>query len=320
MLRRVPLRILAIAGAVFLPGAAGWAAEKGQAGDFILRSESRLVLLDVGVRGRGGAPVSGLKKEDFRVFEDGHLQPVIEFSSHEAPVTVGILVDESFSMRSKRTDVLTAAIGFIGRSNPRDEVFILNFNDTVRRGLPEGTLFSDDGEQLRRALNRGVPQGKTALNDAIAEGLDQLKSGHREMKALVVISDGGDNSSVHTRSEVFAMVESSAATIYTVGVFDEDDHDRDPGILKQLAKISGGDAYFPRDVAGVVPVCQNIAKDLRARYTVGYIPPSGPGNRPGALRHIRVEIAGGDRGKLKAVTRSSYRFVGAGGEKSGGAE
>ncbi len=320
MIRRPAMRIFAIAGAVTFLGSADVGIAKGQAGDFLIRSESRLVLLDVSVRNRGGAPVSGLSKENFRVYEDGHLQPITEFSSHEAPVTVGILVDESFSMRSKRTDVLTAAIGFIGRSNPQDEMFILNFNDTVRRGLPADTLFSGDGEKLRMALNRGVPQGKTALNDAIADGLNQLRSGHREMKALVVISDGGDNASLHKRSEVLALVESSSATIYTVGVFDEAAHDRDPGILKQLAKISGGDAYFPHDVAGVVPVCQNIAKDLRARYTVGYVPPSAPGNRAGALRHIRVEIAGEGRGKLKAVTRSSYRFVATGGDKSGGAE
>ncbi len=320
MIRRRALRIFATVGAVSFLGCASVGIAMGQTGDFLMRSESRLVLLDVSVRGRGGAPVSGLKKEDFRVYEDGRLQPITEFSSHDAPVTVGILVDESFSMRSKRTDVLTAAIGFIGRSNPRDEIFILNFNDTVKRGLPAGTLFSDDGEKLRLALNRGVPQGKTALNDAIAEGLDQLKSGHREMKALVLISDGGDNASVHRRSEAMAMVESSSATIYTVGVFDDDDHDRDPGILKQLAKISGGDAYFPHDVADVVPVCQHIAKDLRARYTVGYVPPPGPESRLGALRHIRVEIAGGEHGKLKAVTRSSYRFTEAGDTKSSGAE
>ena len=306
---RPALRVLAMTGAIFFPIFTIAQVPAGPTGDFVLRSEARLVLLDVGVRNREGAPVSGLGKDDFRVYEDGQLQRITEFSSNDVPVTVGILVDESFSMRAKRTDVLTAANGFIGRSNPRDEIFILNFNDTVRKGLPAGTPFSDDTEQLRRALNRGVPQGKTALNDAIAAGLDQLRSGHREMKALIVISDGGDNASVHTRREALELVENSLATIYTIGVFDEEDHDRDPGVLKRLARISGGDAYFPRDAAGLGPVCQRIAKDLRTRYTVGYVPPLPAGKSTGALRRIGVKIVAPGRGTLKAVTRSSYEFT-----------
>lgn len=314
---RPALRVFAMTGALSLCLSVRARSLSGQSGEFILRSEARLVLLDVGVRRRDGGPVSGLGKDDFRVYEDGRPQPITEFSSKDTPVTVGILVDESFSMRSKRADVLTAAVGFIGRSNPRDEVFILNFNDTVRRGLPAGTLFSDDTAQLRLALNRGVSQGKTALNDAITEGLEQLRSGHREMKALILISDGGDNASVHTRRDVLTMVQSSLATIYTIGVFDDEDHDRDPGILKRLAAISGGDAYFPRDAAGVGPICRRIAADLRTRYTIGYVPPPPAGNRTGALRHIGVKVAASGQGKLTAVTRSSYLFAEPGATKPG---
>ena len=317
---RRALGVFATAGAMTFIGSVDARAQDQPPGGFVLRTESRLVLLDVSVRGHGGGPVSGLGKDDFRVFEDGQPQKITEFSSNDIPVTVGILIDESFSMRTKRTDVLTAAIGFIGRSNPLDEIFILNFNDTVRRGLPPNVLFSDNPEILRQALHSGVPEGKTALNDAIVAGLKQLDSGHREMKALVVISDGGDNASLHTRSELLAMVESSLATIYTVGVFDEEDQDRDPGLLKRLAKISGGDAYFPRDAAGVTPVCQRIAKDLRTRYTIGYVPPLPADKKMGALRHIRVKVTGPAGSKLTAVTRSIYLFTESRDAKSGSVE
>src|SRR5208283_3709325 len=140
----------------------------------------------------------------------------------------------------KRADTLAAAEIFIEESNPRDEIFVINFNDSVRRGLPPGTLFSDDLQQLRAALQRGVPEGKTALHEAIMAGLKQLDLGTRDKKALVVISDGGDNASQHKRPEVLDLVERSIATIYAVGLFDNDDPDRDPAILHRLARISGG--------------------------------------------------------------------------------
>ena len=274
--------------------------------DYTIRSDVRLVLLDVSVKDRAGGFVSGLSKDNFAVFENGHPQRITAFANYDLPVTVGILVDESYSMTPKRADVLTAAQTFIEESNPRDEVFVLNFNDRVRRGLPDRLLFSDNAQQLRSALHRGIPEGKTALNDAIVAGLQQLELGRRDKKTLVLISDGGDNASKHKRREMLDMVERNIATIYTIGLYDAEDADRDPGILRELAKITGGEAYFPLSPSGMVPVCRRIAKDIRTRYTIGYTPQTENASVP--LRHIHVRVAAPGHARLFARTRSGYRY------------
>lgn len=264
------------------------------------------MLLDVSVKdGRGGI-VSGLSKESFSLFENGQPQRISVFDHDDLPVTVGILVDESRSMTPKRTEVLTAAETFIEQSNRRDEVFVLSFNDSVVPGLPRNTLFSDNIQQLRSALHRGVPEGKTALNDAVVAGLRQLELGRRDKKTLVLISDGGDNASKHNRRETLELVERNIATIYTIGLFEPDDPDRDPSILRQLAKISGGEAYFPDSLSEMVPVCRRIAKEIRTRYTIGYLPSAGNGT--GAVRHIKVRASEPGHGRLVVRTRSSYRY------------
>jgi Ca-activated chloride channel homolog len=307
MKRRVAARNLIVASAVsfLLPGLLAASPVEDQP-DYTIRSDVRLVLLDVSVKDREGGFVSGLSRDNFTVSENGRPQPITAFAHDDIPVTVGILVDESFSMTPKRVAVLTAAQTFIEESNPHDEVFVLNFNDKVRRGLPDRVLFSDNVLQLRSALHRGIPEGKTALNDAIVAGLNQLELGRRDKKTLVVISDGGDNASEHKRGEMLDMVERSVATIYTIGLYDADDADRDPGILRELAKISGGEAYFPESPPGMIPVCRRIAKDIRTRYTIGYIPQVE--NGPGSVRHIRVRVKTQDHRKLSVRTRSSYSY------------
>lgn len=274
--------------------------------DFIIRSEVRLVLLDVSVRDREGALVSGLSKENFRVLEDGRPQPITVFDHDDLPVTLGILVDESRSMTPKRSDVLTAAKAFIAESNSHDEMFVLNFNERVMLGLPPGALFSDDPQQLRDALQRGVPEGRTAFNDAVVAGLEQLELGRRAKKTLVLISDGGDNASRHTRREMLEAVQRSTATVYAIGLFDAGDEDRDPGILKQLARISGGEAYLPQSTREMLPVCHRIARDIRARYTVGYLPPAGGAGT--VLRRIQLRVSAPGYDKLMTRTRSSYLY------------
>jgi len=273
--------------------------------DYTIRTDVRLVLLDVSVKDRQGGYVSGLLKDNFAVFENGRPQRITAFADYDLPVVVGILVDESYSMTPKRADVLMAAQTFVEGSNPRDEVFVLNFSDYVSRGLPAPVLFSDNIQQLRSALHRGIPQGKTALNDAIVAGLGQLELGRRDKKALVVISDGGDNASKHKRREMLEMVERSIVTIYTIGLYDADDADRDPGILRELAKITGGEAYFPASPSGMVPVCRRIAKDIRSRYTIGYIPQA---QNASSFRHIRVRVSAPGHARLVARTRSGYRY------------
>ena len=278
--------------------------------EFTLRSDVRLLVLDVSVKDRKGRFVPGLAKDNFAVFEDGKPQEITVFAHDDVPVAVGILIDESFSMKPKRTEVLAAAEAFIRESNPHDEIFVLNFNDRVRRGLPAQINFSSDLAQLRAALEHGVPEGKTALYDAVEQGLEQLKLGHHEKKALVLISDGGDNASIHRRQEMINLVQERPATIYTIGIYDDDDPDRTPGLLRQLAEISGGEAYFPQSVAGMSDVCHQIAEDLKVRYTVGYIPRASATGKPvgNALRHVRVRVSLPGHEAAAVLTRSSYRY------------
>jgi len=275
--------------------------------DFTLRSDVRLVLLDVSVKNHDGFSVSGLSRENFTIYEDGHAQPIKVFADSDLPVTVGLLVDASYSMTPKRNEVLNAAMVFIRESNPADELFVLNFNETVRAGLPKGINFSSDRTQLRDALYRGKPMGRTALNDAVIAGLKQLSSGTRDRRTLVVISDGGDNASEHKRAELLSAIEESMATVYTIGLYENGDPDRDPALLRKLANVSGGQAYFPTSRDEMGDVCSRIAKDIRQRYTVGYTPTPPHGDK-NELRKIRINVQGPGNSKLTARARTSYRY------------
>jgi Ca-activated chloride channel family protein len=307
--RRSAIQVLGLvgAGSLFIlaaPRLAAHAVEQELEPSSTFRSDVRLVLLDVNVKDRDTGTILGLSKENFTVLEDGRPQHITVFDRDEVPVTVGILVDESRSMAMKRNEVLTAAETFIQESNRHDQIFVLNFNDRVVAGLPPGTRFSDSVPQLRSALHRGVAEGKTALYDAVTAGLKQLELGQREKRTLVVITDGGDNTSQHTRKQMLDAVERSIATIYTIGLFDLEDPDRDPGILRQLARISGGEAYFPASPSVMVPVCRNIAKEIRTRYTIGYLPKSSKG---GSLRHVQVNVSAPGHAKVVVRARTSYR-------------
>ena len=272
--------------------------------DYTIRTTSRLVLLDVSVKDSAGGFVSGLTKDNFKIYEEGKPQQISQFGGADQPVTVGIVVDESGSMGPKRAEAIAAALEFIKASNPHDEIFVVNFNERARRGLPDTVPFSDDIEQLSKALWRGVPEGRTALYDAVELALRQLQMGRRDRKAMIVISDGGDNVSVHKWPEVMHDVLDSLVTIYSIGIFDEDDPERDPRVLDKLAHMSGGASYFPKTIPEVVPVCRQIAKDVRARHTVGYVPPM----EGKSLRHVKVEASTEDHRKLNTRTRSSYIF------------
>lgn len=297
--------VVAYAGAGWL-GLGQPAGQGQQSSQYTIRTTSRLVLLDVSVKDASGGLVPGLDKQNFEVREDGKPQPITQFAHADIPVTVGLVVDESGSMRPKQSEVITAALVFIGASNPQDETFVINFNEKARRGLPESQLFSDDIEQLRAALWRGVPEGRTALYDAIEMALHQLEFGRRDKKTLIVISDGGDNVSTHTLEDVMRDVLKSAATIYTIGVFDQDDPDKNPGVLKRIAQVSGGEGYFPQKLDEIMPICRDIAKDIRTRYTIGYVPTAGEGKPE---RHIKVRAWSAAGHKLAVRTRSSYLFT-----------
>lgn len=265
---------------------------------------AELVLLDVSVQDAAGERISNLGRDSFRVYEDGKLQTITHFASDDVPVTVGLVIDTSGSMRPKYEDVVTAALAFIRASNPKDEVFVVNFGDRVSSGLPDGVPFTADLSQLRAALSLGVPAGRTALHDAILFSLRHLVGGKCEKKALMLVSDGGDNSSTHGSEEVMQMVRESRATIYTIGIFDADDPDRNPGLLRRLAHVSGGEPFFPEHPSEVVGICQKIASDIRTRYTIGYVPVRS--GKQGSWRKINVTASTPGGHKLVVHTRTGY--------------
>jgi VWFA-related protein len=263
-----------------------------------------MVVLHATVQNHKGVLVPGLDQTDFQVYEDGDRQQIKYFSHEDIPVTVGLVVDNSGSMRSKRPEVISAALAFARSSNPLDQMFVINFNENVSFGLPANMPFTDQVDQLRVALSRIAADGETALYDAVAAGLEHLKEGSRDKKVLIVVSDGGDNASKHSLTQIMTMAGRPEAIIYTIGLFDEEDPDRNPHVLKQLARETGGEAFLPQSVRDVVPVCEQIARDIRSQYTIAYVPTNR--KQDGTYRTIQVKTSAPGRGHLLVRTRSGY--------------
>ncbi len=261
-------------------------------------------MLRMSVRNSQGSLVSGLEQQDFQVFEDKVLQEIETFSQEDVPVVIGLVVDNSASMRTKRADVITAALAFARSSNPQDQMFVVNFNDTVSFGLPPELPFTDQADRLQAALSRTGPEGRTALYDAMSYALVHLEKGDRDRRALIVVSDGGDNASKHTLAQIRAEAIHSDAIIYAIGLFDMDDPDRNPHVLKELAKTTGGDAFFPDSLQNVIPICEQIALDIRHQYTIAYSPTNR--NHDGTYRAIEVKARAPGNGKLSVRTRAGY--------------
>jgi Ca-activated chloride channel family protein len=297
--------ILILGLAIFLKTFAEQApAIEPQGQPFKLTATAELVLLDVSVKDTTGVQVPGLGKNNFQIYESGQLQTITHFSSDDVPVTVGLVIDTSGSMRTKHPEVVTAALVFIHASNRQDEVFVVNFNDRASFGLPGNIPFTDDVAKLQAALSMSDPNGRTALYDALVLSLNHVEKGQRDKKTIVLVSDGGDNGSIHRFEDVMQLVRESRATIYTIGIFDEDDKDQNPGLLGRLARISGGGAFLPKDVSEVVGICRQIASDIRNRYTIGYVPVRS--GEKGSLRKIKVVAQQSGGRKLTVRTRTSY--------------
>jgi Ca-activated chloride channel homolog len=277
---------------------------------FVISSTVQRVLLDVSVKDNRGGYVTGLTKDNFKILENGRPQPIINFTSVDTPVTVGLIVDNSGSMREKRPAVVIAGLAFAKESNPQDQFFVVNFNNAIVPGLPPGMNFSDDLQTLRAALYMGSPAGQTALYDAIVYGLEHLQKAVQPKKTLIVVSDGGDNVSKASLTDVLRLIQASQATVYTVGLFTEDDPDRNPGILQKMARLSGGEYFQPPLLSDVIPIFHKIAKDIRNRYTISYAPDPtlDPAKYPD--RSIRVTANAQGHRKLSVHTRTSYTFRG----------
>jgi VWFA-related protein len=265
---------------------------------------ANLVLLPVKVTDARGTFVSGLKMEDFRVFEDGQLQKLTVFEEGDTPVTVGLVVDHSRSMGAKLSDVVAAVTSFAHSSNSQDEMFVVDFNDDVLIELMRGKAFSNDAKELEEALRAVSARGRTALYDAVSEGLHHLQYGHLERKALIIISDGGDNASHLKYSQVLAQARQSQSLIYSIALVGSDNEEENPGLLRRLCKDTGGIAYFPRAGESVTNVSTQIARDLREQYTLGYVPQNM--KRADAFRKIEVKVGAPGRGRLHVRTREGY--------------
>jgi Ca-activated chloride channel homolog len=280
------------------------AAQSNAEGAYRISVDVNMVVLHATVSDRKGHPVSGLRQDDFQVFQDGVAEHIGLFLHEDVPVTVGLVVDHSGSMKTRLPEVVAAADTFARASNPGDQIFVVNFNERVSLGLPAGITFTADAPELESAISRTAAGGKTALYDAIIESLQQLKMGNRDKKVLIVISDGGDNASKHNLPEVMKMAEESSAIIYAIGLFDEDDPDRNPKALENLARATGGEAFFPRETDAVVGICERIARDIRTQYTLGYTPAPAPAK--GTYHTILVLARARHRGRLFVRTRAGY--------------
>ncbi len=300
-----------VTGLLLLGALSGWTPAQraaplptGAGDEYTIKVNVDMVVLRATAQDRKNVPVSGLKQDDFQVYEDGVLQPIKYFSHEDFPVTVGLVVDNSGSMKSKRQDVIAAALAFARSSNPQDQMFVVNFNERVWFGLPDNAAFTDQVAQLQVALSRVAADGVTALYDAVAEALEHLKKGNRDKKVLIVISDGGDNASQHRLAEIMKLAGEPGVAIYTIGIFDEQDADRNPGVLKRLAKETGGEAFLPESLKEVAPICERIARDIRSQYTIAYVPTN---RKPdGTYRGIEVKASAAGRGRLRVRTRTGY--------------
>jgi len=282
----------------------------GQTGDHKLKQATELVVLHVTVADDRGQFVSDLKRGNFKVYEQSVEQDLSFFSREDIPVTMGLVIDNSGSMRDKRDQVNAAAMTFVRTSNPQDEAFVVNFNDEYY--LDTDGEFTSDQNNLHDALARIETRGSTALYDAVIGSLSHLKKGHKDKRVLLLVTDGDDTASEKTFEDAIKAAEESNATIYAIGVYSEDDLEHDKKtvrhskkILQQLAEATGGLAYFPAQLDQVNPICEQVAREIRNQYTLGYYPTNTA--HDGTFRPVAVKvIPPNGRGKLSVRTRTGY--------------
>jgi VWFA-related protein len=253
-----------------------------------IRVHTDLVVLQVVVTDPTSQFVPSLSQDDFQVFEDRVPQPITFFVRDEVPASIGLVVDNSGSMRPKTAAVAAAARAFVLASNPANEVFVIHFNENVWAGLPDGVSFSRDPAVLFDAVSTIRAVGMTALYDAVDRALDALNLAANLRKILVVISDGGDNASRVRLKPLLDRASRSSVVIYALGLFDDDSDDRNPDVLKQLAAATGGNAYFPDSSRQATGVLERVASDIRSAYTIGYEPTNA--KRDGSYRKVTVSL------------------------------
>jgi Ca-activated chloride channel homolog len=283
-----------------------------------IRVDVNLVVLHTTVMDDRGKFADGLKQENFRVFEDKVEQRLSVFKREDIPVSMGLVIDNSGSMRDKRPRVNAAALTLVEASNPQDEAFVVNFNDDFYLDLDKD--FTSSIPELKEALERIDARGSTALYDAIIGSLDHVKKGSKDKKILLVVTDGEDNTSHNSLEKTIREIQKTDTVVYTIGLLSEESKrsaKRAKRALEDIAKASGGMSYFPENVSDVRNICEQVAHDIRNQYTLAYYPTNS--KRDGTFRSVQVEvIPPRGRGKLVARTRNGYYAPGASSAANGG--
>jgi Ca-activated chloride channel family protein len=274
-----------------------------------------LVVLHTSVLDDRGKFADGLKEENFRVFEDKVEQKLATFKREDVPVSMGLVIDNSGSMRDKRPRVNEAALTLVESSNPQDEAFVVNFNDDFYLDLDKD--FTSSVPELKEALERIDSRGSTALYDAIIGSLDHLKKAARDKRVLLVVTDGEDNASHNSLEKTIREIQNTV--IYTIGLLgDEKRKEKNNAMkaLRHIAEASGGLAFFPESVDDVHTICEQVAHDIRNQYTLAYYPSNT--KKDGSFRAVSVQvIPPRGRGKLVARTRNGYYAPGGPSSASG---
>jgi len=269
---------------------------------YVFRAEAQEVVLHATVLDQRQRLVTNLNKNDFTVYEDGQQQQITKFTREDIPVSIGILVDNSGSMRDKRQAVNTAALDLVKGSNPEDEVFIVNFSDEA---IIDTDLTSDVAK-MQEGLQQVDSRGGTALYDAVVASADYLaKKGRREKKVLLVVTDGEDNASTDTLEQAVRRVQDdNGPTVYSIGILGGEREKRARRALEQLALHTGGVAFFPKDLGEVDQIARAVARDIRNQYSI-YYRPTRP-QQQGGFRQVKVDAHAPGYGRLQVRTRSGY--------------
>ncbi|GAC1627217.1 MAG: hypothetical protein NVS9B13_24100 [Candidatus Acidiferrum sp.] len=270
-----------------------------------------LVVLHTSVLDKNGKFVDDLKQESFRVFEDKAEQKLSIFRNEDIPVSMGLVIDNSGSMKEKRARVNEAALTLVQASNPQDEAFVVNFNDDFFLDLDKD--FTNSIPELKDALERIDSRGATALYDALIGSLDHLKKASKDKRVLLLITDGEDDASRNTLEKTIKELQKTSTVVYTIGLLGKENKSlakRAKKALQEIATASGGLAFFPENVADVHTICEQVAHDIRHQYTLAYYPSNVA--QDGTFRTVKVDIIPPrGRGKLTARTRNGYYAPGA---------
>jgi Ca-activated chloride channel homolog len=277
--------------------------------DYTLNVDVELVQLPISVVDKEGYPVRGLRREHFKIYEDRVMQDIAVFKQEDVPVSVGLVLDSSGSMRDEKDRLRTAALTFVEESNPEDETFIVSFSD--RPGLEQD--FTSDPRVLGVSLDRMVAHGNTSLYDAVLFAASHMEKGVQDKKALVLVSDGQDNRSRYKLDEVLEELRESKIILYTVGLMTPEMRFLENWpfkvkarkALEKFAQVTGGRAFFPKSIDEVNEICRNIARDLRSQYTIGYKPSND--KLDGSWRKVTVQVSP-PRGtsKVRVHTKQGY--------------